>query len=223
MAHHRYPCGILRTFAVAFAIVALAASAAALAPGLARADCPPGKLFAAHAPYPVGSGPRKLVLADFNADGILDLAVCLTDSAGVPDRGGIELLRGGGTNGIWDGTFASAWKWPTGSNPSQARRIVIQDFNADGALDIATSGRQSGGHAVAKLDATGTPITGELTVGGTPALESGLGIAAGCVVAPLCDHVDLDGNLLLAHDPVPGPLLRDGVQAPSEGVGLGCG
>ena len=35
-------------------------------------------------------------------------------------------------------------------------------------------------------------------------IESGLGIAAGCVVAPLCDHVDLDGNLLIADDPWPG-------------------
>jgi L-alanine-DL-glutamate epimerase-like enolase superfamily enzyme len=54
-------------------------------------------------------------------------------------------------------------------------------------------------------------------------IESGLGIAAGCAVAPLCDHVDLDGNLLLAHDPAPGPVFRDGVQVPSEWVGLGCG
>ena len=54
-------------------------------------------------------------------------------------------------------------------------------------------------------------------------IESGLGIAAGCAVAPLCDHVDLDGNLLLAHDPAPGPEFRDGVQLASEGVGLGCG
>ena len=54
-------------------------------------------------------------------------------------------------------------------------------------------------------------------------IESGLGIAAGCAVAPLCDHVDLDGNLLLAHDPAPGPVLEDGVQVPSEEVGLGCG
>ena len=29
-------------------------------------------------------------------------------------------------------------------------------------------------------------------------VESGLSTAAGCCVAPLCDHVDLDGNLLLA-------------------------
>jgi L-alanine-DL-glutamate epimerase-like enolase superfamily enzyme len=54
-------------------------------------------------------------------------------------------------------------------------------------------------------------------------VESGLGIAAGCAVAPLCDHVDLDGNLLLADDPAPGPVLVDGVQVASEGPGLGCG
>jgi len=52
-------------------------------------------------------------------------------------------------------------------------------------------------------------------------IESGLGIAAGCAVAPLCDHVDLDGNLLLAEDPWPGVELRDGVQIPSEEPGLG--
>jgi L-Ala-D/L-Glu epimerase / N-acetyl-D-glutamate racemase len=52
-------------------------------------------------------------------------------------------------------------------------------------------------------------------------VESGLAIAAGCVVAPLCDHVDLDGNLLLADDPWPGVALVDGVQVPSDRPGLG--
>jgi L-alanine-DL-glutamate epimerase-like enolase superfamily enzyme len=52
-------------------------------------------------------------------------------------------------------------------------------------------------------------------------LESGLGIAAGCCVAPLCDHVDLDGNLLLREDPWPGVELRGGVQVPSLEHGLG--
>ena len=46
-------------------------------------------------------------------------------------------------------------------------------------------------------------------------LESGLGIAAGCCVAPLCDHVDLDGNLLLREDPCPGVELVDGTQVPA--------
>ena len=54
-------------------------------------------------------------------------------------------------------------------------------------------------------------------------VESGLGIAAACVVAPLCDHVDLDGNLLLASDPCPGVAFVDGVQVPADAPGLGVG
>jgi L-alanine-DL-glutamate epimerase-like enolase superfamily enzyme len=52
-------------------------------------------------------------------------------------------------------------------------------------------------------------------------VESGLGIAAGAAMASLCDHVDLDGNVLLAHDPWPGVELVDGVQVPSAEPGLG--
>jgi L-alanine-DL-glutamate epimerase-like enolase superfamily enzyme len=54
-------------------------------------------------------------------------------------------------------------------------------------------------------------------------IESGLGIAAGAHVASLMDHVDLDGNLLLAEDPWPGVELADGVQRPSGRPGLGVG
>ena len=52
-------------------------------------------------------------------------------------------------------------------------------------------------------------------------IESGLGISAGAQIASLCDHVDLDGNLLLAHDPWPGVEFCDGVQLPSTRAGLG--
>ncbi len=52
-------------------------------------------------------------------------------------------------------------------------------------------------------------------------IESGLGIAAGSHVASLCDHVDLDGNLLLRHDPWSGVRLVDGIQLPSAAPGLG--
>ncbi|HEX2173288.1 MAG TPA: dipeptide epimerase [Dehalococcoidia bacterium] len=41
-------------------------------------------------------------------------------------------------------------------------------------------------------------------------VESSLGIAAGCLVGPLADHADLDGNLLLAADPFRGLELVDG-------------
>ena len=52
-------------------------------------------------------------------------------------------------------------------------------------------------------------------------VESGLGISAGAQVASLFDHVDLDGNLMLAHDPRPGVPFVDGVQLPPEEPGLG--
>jgi L-Ala-D/L-Glu epimerase len=52
-------------------------------------------------------------------------------------------------------------------------------------------------------------------------LESGLGIAAAAQIASLCDHVDLDGNLLLRHDPWPGVRFEDGRQLPSSAPGLG--
>jgi L-alanine-DL-glutamate epimerase-like enolase superfamily enzyme len=52
-------------------------------------------------------------------------------------------------------------------------------------------------------------------------VESSLGIAAACQVASLCDHVDLDGNLLLAEDPWEGVEFADGVQLPSLQPGLG--
>jgi L-Ala-D/L-Glu epimerase / N-acetyl-D-glutamate racemase len=51
--------------------------------------------------------------------------------------------------------------------------------------------------------------------------ESGLAVAAGAQIASLFDHVDLDGNLLLAEDPWPGVELVDGVQLPAAAPGLG--
>jgi L-Ala-D/L-Glu epimerase len=52
-------------------------------------------------------------------------------------------------------------------------------------------------------------------------VESGLGIAPGAHISSLMDHVDLDGNLLLAHDPWPGIAFVDGVQLPSDAPGVG--
>jgi len=52
-------------------------------------------------------------------------------------------------------------------------------------------------------------------------VETGLGISAAAQIASLCDHVDLDGNLLLARDPWPGVEFEQGVQRPSGLPGLG--
>jgi L-Ala-D/L-Glu epimerase len=52
-------------------------------------------------------------------------------------------------------------------------------------------------------------------------IESGISIAAGAHISSLFDHVDLDGNILIAHDPFPGVDFTDGVQLPAEAPGLG--
>jgi L-alanine-DL-glutamate epimerase-like enolase superfamily enzyme len=52
-------------------------------------------------------------------------------------------------------------------------------------------------------------------------IESGLGISAGAHISGLMDHVDLDGNLLLAEDPWPGVAFEDGIQMPADRPGLG--
>jgi len=52
-------------------------------------------------------------------------------------------------------------------------------------------------------------------------IESGLGISAGAHISGLMDHVDLDGNLLLAEDPWPGVAFEDGIQVPADRPGLG--
>jgi L-Ala-D/L-Glu epimerase len=52
-------------------------------------------------------------------------------------------------------------------------------------------------------------------------VESGLGIAPAAHIASLCDHVDLDGNLLLREDPWPGVEFTDGRQRPGAEPGLG--
>jgi L-alanine-DL-glutamate epimerase-like enolase superfamily enzyme len=52
-------------------------------------------------------------------------------------------------------------------------------------------------------------------------IESTLGIAAACQVASLFDHVDLDGNLLVADDPWSGVEFNNGIQLPSHEPGLG--
>lgn len=53
-------------------------------------------------------------------------------------------------------------------------------------------------------------------------LETSIGIGAAAHLAPLADHVDLDGHLLIADDPFRGPGLRDGrlVLPDRPGVGV---
>jgi L-alanine-DL-glutamate epimerase-like enolase superfamily enzyme len=53
-------------------------------------------------------------------------------------------------------------------------------------------------------------------------VESGLGISAAAQLAPLCDTLDLDGNLLLATDPFEGAAAHRGRLKLPTGPGLGA-
>ena len=52
-------------------------------------------------------------------------------------------------------------------------------------------------------------------------VESSLGITAASHLSPLVDYTDLDGHLLLKHDPFVGAALVDGHIRPPHGPGLG--
>lgn len=78
----------------------------------------------------VGDNPVGLVAADFNRDGILDLATVNQGS------GDVSVLLG-----VGDASFESERRYPVGGHPDA---LVALDFNQDGRLDLATLDRSAG-------------------------------------------------------------------------------
>jgi hypothetical protein len=78
------------------------------------------------ADYAVGSNPRGVASADFNRDGVADLAVANSGNSSV------SILLGRG-----DGTFGAATAVAVAANPNE---IVSADFNGDGIADLAVAG-----------------------------------------------------------------------------------
>ena len=102
----------------------------------------------------VGQGPGAMVTADFNGDGIPDLATANSDD------GTLSVLLGNG-----DGTFSNASNLSVGGQP---RSLAIGDFNGDGIPDLTTE--DFNGDTVVVLIGKGD---GTFTVG--PALKVGVG------------------------------------------------
>jgi hypothetical protein len=74
--------------------------------------------------------PTGIAVADFNADGLEDLAVAGGGAS-------IAVLLGQGTTGVPNGTFAAPVSVSTGAN---TRGIIAYDWNGDGITDLAASG-----------------------------------------------------------------------------------
>lgn len=116
--------------------------------------------------YPAGTGPSSVMVADFNRDGIADIAIA--DGAGPgAGPGGVSVLLG-----IGDGTFQPPVFYPTGYGPEG---VTVADFNGDGIPDLAVVNGSSDNVSVllGNGDGTFSPASNFPTIG------SGFSIATG--------------------------------------------
>jgi len=91
--------------------------------------------FAPQVSYPTTYRPFQLVAADFNEDGILDLAMSMNSSA----RMGVMI--GQGTGGVGNGTFSSPTMYILNA---ASTGIATADFNSDGILDLVATENTAG-------------------------------------------------------------------------------
>lgn len=141
--------------------------------------------------YEGGAGGRVLAVADFDADGAVDVAIA---NIGGDD---VSILLGRG-----DGSFAPSKEYPTGDPVGVTghvpRGITAADFNDDGRADVATGNiaynETKGSASVVGEDVT--VLLGEGDGSFTPSMPSDAGVVPDGLVH---GDFDADGALDLAH------------------------
>ena len=113
--------------------------------------------FGAATDYPVGNGPRGVVAADVNGDGILDMIVANRNSSSVSVRFG---------NGF--GGFGAEAVYSSGTTKKDSKRsitVALGDVDNDGDLDIAVTNRKAGTVGVLLNNGAGVFTTSTFSTG----------------------------------------------------------
>ncbi len=136
--------------------------------------------FAAETVYPAGGEPTSIAVADYNIDGLPDLAVAdETDNA-------VSVLLNLGS-----GTFGPNFELPAGTGPDS---IVTADFNGDSKPDVATANNGSDNVSVilnsSNFSPTGNSAFNTGAFPGVQYIDIGLKIKA-------TPRVHLDGDVTL--------------------------
>ncbi len=140
--------------------------------------------------YPTGANPTSVLIADFDKDGKLDLAVAHQGNF-TNETGHIAVLLGNG-----DGTFRTAVKYTAGVLPSS---LAVGDFNGDGRPDLAVSNSGSQGYAGLPADTGSVSILlgkGDGTFGAASRIAAGDGPAS---VLPYDLNNDQKTDLIVAN------------------------
>ncbi len=108
--------------------------------------------FAAPVLYPLGGTPQGIVVADFDEDGIADVAVA--------QPSGVSILRGAGAGGVGNGTFLPPVLEPMAVS---AHSILAADFDEDDITDLATANHGGGAGSIRVLLGRGADGHGDGT------------------------------------------------------------
>lgn len=125
---------------LAFAAFLAAFCPASAAPALAVCNAP--VLFEQGESLPVGAGANRVVPANLNQDGILDLV------ATTPGSDSVSVMLG-----IGNGTFTQAVNYRVGDQPEG---LAVADFDGDAIADLAVTNWGSGTVSILHGSGTGT-------------------------------------------------------------------